>query len=231
MEGWCDRIGACLSDTMETSIRMPEMVNPEQARRTVYNMLSPVGIPQNAWVPDEWIPRTDYPSWVVEVATPCLVVGELAKQRLPIFSPERCLPDVTNSLINTGRGVWCLLKEELGSAKGVPEDWIKNGGLTAWTINGLMDLYIWVAVDLSLYPMLTAGNDQSWSVPAEQPDDSGSSEACPGCNEVWEWTPLDLGMGSKWYNKRVASLAVAMADLVDRVEHFARGLRSLEIRH
>jgi hypothetical protein len=64
---------------METSIKMPERVNPEQARRTASNMLSLVGIPRNAWVPDEWIPHMDYPSWVVKAAAPCLVVGELVK--------------------------------------------------------------------------------------------------------------------------------------------------------
>jgi hypothetical protein len=185
-------------DTMETSIRMPEMVNPEQARRMAYNMLSLMGIPQNAWVPDEWILCMDYPSWVVEAAAPCLVVGELVKRRLPIFSPKGCLPDATNSLINTGRGIWHLLKEELGRAKGVPKDWIKNGSLTAQSINGLMDLHIWAAVGSSLYPMPTKSTEQSGSVPVERPDDSGNSETGPECDEAWEWTPLDLGVGSKW---------------------------------
>ena len=61
----------------ETSILVPAVVNTDEAQRMAHNMLSPVGIPRSAWVHEEWHPRMDYPQWVVEAASPCLVVGEL----------------------------------------------------------------------------------------------------------------------------------------------------------
>jgi hypothetical protein len=99
-------------------------------------MLNPMGIiPKEAWIREAWTPRNDYPEWVTNAASPCVIVGELVYRKTPIFSPDGCLPDSVGSLLLTDRGIRRLLPEELAKAKGVPGDWISHDLLQTRDIN------------------------------------------------------------------------------------------------
>jgi hypothetical protein len=213
----------------EASVRVPQVVNPDQARRTAHNMLTPVGIPRRAWVSEEWTPRVDYPDWIVEAAAPCVVAGETNERRLPVFSTDGCLPDTTNVLISTSKGLRRLLQEELARAKGVPESWIKDGRMKTRWVNEMTDIHIWAAVGAGLYPSLETGTEETWSIPADRLSPIGAPRKSEEPHEEWEWSPPDLQKGGTWYNERVKTLAAATHDLPNGAQHFAEGLKALDI--
>jgi hypothetical protein len=55
-------------------------------------MLKPMGIPRGAWIREEWTPRAHYPEWVTSAARPCVILGETAKRKTPIFPPMDVSP-------------------------------------------------------------------------------------------------------------------------------------------
>jgi hypothetical protein len=120
-------------------------------------MLQPTGIPGRAWVRDEWTLKDNYPTWVVEAAAPCLIVGELNKGKIP---PNGCLPDSVRAIMATDRGMRQLLREELAKAKGIPNHWLQEGKWTGRNVEQLTDVHIWTAVSASLH-----GSKQRWNAP------------------------------------------------------------------
>ena len=150
---WCARINVCSYFVMRTPwsppVRLPSQIDTDGGRRTARNMLKPTGIPQKAWVQEQWAPRDDYPEWVTEAAAPCVIVGETSHRKYPIFSPDGSLPDSVGALILTDRGIRRLLPEELAKAKGAPTEWISQG-LGTRAINHLTSLHLWAAVAASI---------------------------------------------------------------------------------
>lgn len=138
------------NDPKVAPLQNPEVIETEGGPRSARNLLSPVGIPRTAWCTEEWKPATAYPEWLRDAAAPCLLAGETIKRRLPVFSPDGCLPDSVGTLIETEKGVRRLQAEELSRAKGVPTEWIQQELLTVRAINQLTDLHIWSAVASSM---------------------------------------------------------------------------------
>jgi hypothetical protein len=68
-------------------------------------MLMPTGVLNHAWIREVWVPKDSYPSWVVEAAAPCILVGELKGGNVPVFSPDGCLPDSVGAMISMDRGI------------------------------------------------------------------------------------------------------------------------------
>jgi hypothetical protein len=131
-------------------VRIPEIITTEGGPRTARNMLQPAGLPKTVWWPGDWTPVSNYPRWVSEAASPCLLLGETVQKKLPVFSPDGCLPDSIGALVHTERGVRRLQSEELGKAKGIPEEWMRQGHLSVRAVNKMTDLHIWTAVASSL---------------------------------------------------------------------------------
>jgi hypothetical protein len=68
-------------------------------------MLLPTGVSNHLWIREVWVPKDSYPSWVVEAVVPCILVGELKGGKVPVFSPDGCLPDSVGAMIAKGRTV------------------------------------------------------------------------------------------------------------------------------
>ena len=115
---WFARIAACSflsrEDDSVPKVRLPETIDTKGGPRTARNMLTPMGIPKEAWMREEWTPKDDYPEeWVTSAARPCVIVGEMVYRKTPIFSPDGCLPDSVGALLSTKQGIRRLLPEEL----------------------------------------------------------------------------------------------------------------------
>jgi hypothetical protein len=82
----------------------PGTINTEGGPRIARNMLKPANIPSHGWSRDAWSSKT-YPEWIREATSPCLIVGESDKRKIPVFSPDGCLPDSVGALIDTDRGL------------------------------------------------------------------------------------------------------------------------------
>jgi hypothetical protein len=80
-------------DESVKTITIAEPINTQGGPRITRNMLQPTGVPHAAWLKKDWTPKSDYPTWVVEVTAPCLIVGETNLGNKPIISPDGCLPD------------------------------------------------------------------------------------------------------------------------------------------
>ena len=132
-------------------------------------MLQPMGIPRSAWVQEEWLPETSYPTWIAEAAAPCRLLGATVDRNCPVFSPEGCLPDSVGTVILTDRGIRRLLLDELGKAKGVPAEWLRQEALTVRAMNQLTDLHIWMAVVSGLTPQ-PLSSPQDVSTPVDELD-------------------------------------------------------------
>jgi hypothetical protein len=63
-------------------------------------MLKPTGVPNHAWVKDKMSPGS-LSHMVVEAAAPCLIVGDIKGGKIPVFSPDGCLPDSVGAIIAT----------------------------------------------------------------------------------------------------------------------------------
>jgi hypothetical protein len=142
---------------------------------------------------------------VVEAAAPCIVVGEVKGGKVPVFSPDECLPDSVGAIMNTDCGIRRLQKEELAKAKGIPSSWFQQGNWTGKSVEQLTDLHIWTAIAASLH--------NSWKVLATNPApaDGLNSTVTPvgipkEVEEEWNWSPLDLSEGGLWYHARLVNL-------------------------
>jgi hypothetical protein len=214
-------------------LQNPERIETEGGPRGARNLLSPVGILRTAWCNKEWKPATAYPEWLRDAAAPCLLAGETIKRKLPVFSPDGCLPDSVGTLIETEKGVRWLQVKELGRAKGVPMEWVQQGLLTVRAINQLTDLHIWSAVASSMRRVVEV-EMTDLSQPADRVDLHLPERPTPETSaelEDWEWSPPDLRPGSPWYKARVDSLYAATQDLTDQERHRKEGLRALAIHH
>ena len=186
--------------------------------RSARNMLRPFGIPQNAWIQEEWTPISEYPEWVREVTAPCLILGETKQRKLPIFSPNGCLPDRVGALIGMEWAVRRVQVDELAKVKGIPEEWITQGILMTCLVNQLTDLHIWTAAASSLAQGKIACNvEQSLPMNESDPDTmifilTDDLKVDP---EEWEWSPTDLSTGGAWHTAQLESLAAAITGRAD----------------
>jgi hypothetical protein len=57
-------------------------------------------------------------------------VGELKGGKVPVFSPDGCLPYLVGVIIGMDRGIQRLQKEELAKAKRIPSSWLQHGALS-----------------------------------------------------------------------------------------------------
>jgi hypothetical protein len=144
---------------------------------------------------------TNYPEWVTNAAMPCILLGETSQQKLPVFSPDGCLPDAVGAWISMKQGVRKILINELGKVKGVPETWARQAGLLALSINHMTDLHLWTAVASSI--SLTANaSKKEFNTPD---DEKGLNTIRPAPNTrkvedpEWEWAPPDLSVGGRWH--------------------------------
>jgi hypothetical protein len=132
------------------------------------------------------------------------------------------------SIIATDRGIRRLLKEELAKAKGIPEEWLKQGKWMGRSIEQVTDLHIWTAVSTSLrcstvnQPVSTTS--ASSAIPKAQ---AGTDNFVT--EEVWEWSPPDLSEGGEWHQARVANLRKAVAGLPDADVVYQEGLKALRV--
>jgi hypothetical protein len=217
-------------DESVPEVTAPHTIVNDEDPRSARNMLRPFGVPRKAWMTEEWTPKSEYPEWIVAAAAPCLIRGETKRGRVPIFSPDGCLPDKVGALIETERGVRRVQGDELAKAKGVPTEWITQDLLTVRAIHHLTDLHIWAAVASSLSPERAASTaershpwgetdlDTTFKLSEEQKTDL----------EAWEWSPPDLRPGGEWHNARVANLEAAVTGMVDADEIKEAGLKALE---
>jgi hypothetical protein len=100
-------------------------------------------------------------------------VGEVNGRNIPVFSPDGCLPDSVGALLMTDRGLWWLLKDKLGKAKGVPTRWFEHGNWSGRSVEQLTNIHIWTAVSASLHHCEKAPT--SFSTPVLELDASVST--------------------------------------------------------
>ncbi len=214
---------------------VPEVVAPhtivnDEVPRSARNMLRPCGVPRKAWMTEAWTPKSDYPEWITAAAAPCLLRGETKRGRIPIFSPDGCLPDRIGALIETERGVRRVQGDELAKAKGVPLGWLTQNLLSTRAIHQLTDLHIWAAVASSLSPEQVsdmAEHSQAWS-DADLDTTFHLTDELKDNLETWEWSPPDLSPGGVWHQARVTSLEAAIAGMADADLWREAGLRAVD---
>jgi hypothetical protein len=201
-------------------------------RRSMSNLLMPVGVPRKAWH-----------SGLVSVTSrakrwwPCEVNNESEDE--PIFERTGLMPDRPHSLIRSERGIRRLQLQELAKGKGVPSDWIAGNGssepLKEYGVKHSSCLHLWTTVMDAIAvwqrkmteaprPMLPlAGTLLSPKI--------RSVEALPveELGAAWTWDVPDLHEGSPWYLARIDSLRKAVADLPDGDIHFVNGLAALQV--
>ena len=195
----------------------PHTIDNEEGPRSARNMLRPCGVPRKAWITEEWTPKSNYPEWITTAAAPCLIRGETKRGRIPIFSPDGCLPDKVGALIETERGVRRVQSDELAKAKGVPMEWVTQDLLTVRAIHQLTDLHIWAAAASSLSPRQTetmTERSQPWSE-ADLGTTFKLTKEQEADLEAWEWSPPDLSPGGEWHTARKDNLEAAIEGRAD----------------
>jgi hypothetical protein len=195
----------------------PHAIVTEGDPRSARNMLRACGVPRKSWMMEAWTPKSEYPQWITEATAPCVLAGETAKNGLPIFSPDACLPDKVGAFIRVDKGVRRVLIDELAKAKGVPASRIAQDDLTTRTINGVTDLHIWAAAASSLVRRENA-TDANQSTPRSEEDLDQRfimTEEHQAELEEWEWEPPDLSVGGAWHTARVKSLETAIVGMTN----------------
>jgi len=216
-------------DESVAEVLLPDTIVNDEGPRSAWNMLRPTGVPRTAWIREAWTPNSDYPEWIRAAAAPCQIRGETTCGRIPVFSPDGCLPDKVGALIETEQGVRRLQMDELARAKGVPSEWITQDLLTSRGLRHLTALHIWAAVASSLSHR-TAG---SATLPSQPGSDADLASTFTLTTEAdlapWEWSPPDLSPGGEWHTARVASLKTAIAGQANADQLLKEGLHALDI--
>ena len=145
------------------------------------------------------------------------------------------MPDHPYVWIRSERGVRRLQHEELGKAKGVPPEWIKdeNGKpLRQTMVDGATCLHLWTVAMDTLRSWLdkeeTPKSRAARKDPEEQPIGEWSTPEEDDAYQ-WEWREPDLQEGGAWHEARIQSLKKAIHGRKDRERLLEEGLEALNI--
>jgi hypothetical protein len=167
-----------------------------------------------------------------EAAAPCIILGELDTHKTPVFSPNGCLPNSVGALIAMDRGVRRVQKEELAKAKGVPDEWMRQGKWMGRSVTHLTDIHLWTAMAASLHGGERERTNPDLGIKPGLPPTEGKDDGCAptdGNDDRWDWVAPDLSEGSAWHTARIENLRRAVIGLPDADTVLADGLKALEI--
>jgi hypothetical protein len=214
--------------------------------RNMRNLLMPTGIPNSAWVRKPTTHKDDTRQWL-----PCEVRSVIRGE--PVFEIDGLMPDRVKALLRTDKGIRRLQAGELAKGKGVPGEWVVQGGNSRPMPNNALKtttcLHLWSTI---LDSVISTQDPAERAESCKQPASPVRAEACNqprqepskdlptyGPNPmdsstsdqkyIWEWHVPDLAEGGDWYNARVHSLRLAVAPLEDSARLFREGLKALDI--
>ena len=217
--------------------------------RNMRNLLMPTGIPNNAWVRKPTAHKDD-----TRQLLPCEVRSVIRGE--PVYEIDGLMPDRVKALLRTEKGIRRLQSGELAKGKGVPSEWIVQCGNSTPVPNNVLKtttcLHLWSTIlDLVVRTLIAPGGAEACAQVSPEPVPTNlpapdSNRTNPSTNNLndstsdgdsrtsgqsgkWEWHVPDLSKDGDWYNARVHSLGLAVADLEDSGRLFTEGLRALEI--
>jgi hypothetical protein len=207
-------------------------------RRSMSNLLMPVGVPRQAWHYGLVHKTSCAAHWL-----PCDVLEAVDND--PIFERHGLMPDRPHSWIRSERGIRRLQHQELAKGKGVPSDWMVGEGtsqpLREYSVKHSSCLHLWTTV----LDAVAAWNRRRFENNHVSGSHTPSTTSLPpavgvqadtfanakAVHEIdpWTWDVPDLSEGSQWYQERLRNLQQAVTDLPDGEIHFINGLEALRI--
>ena len=193
--------------------------------RPMRNLLMHCGVRKKDWDKSKFEPT------IISEESPCRLVGWCGNR--PVFDPDGCMPDNSEVLVQTERGIRKLQIDELAKAKGLPSEWRdQEGKLPAEAVRRMTSIHTLVACCDTLAEWLDEGaqegNDHS------QPEEECESKPQHVVLEQedpwpWEYEYPDLAKDKEWYNERVRKLYKEAQYRPDPTSVVAEGLEALEI--